>query len=154
MSQLSHEVELLRRIPLFQGIEPKKLKLIAFNSDLAMFAPGDTIFRQGDVGDSAYLILAGEVAVLASSPIGEIELARLGPNEIVGEIGILCDMPRTATVRSMTALKTLRISKDCLAEMLDAFPAMARSMLREMALRLSRTNAELVLSRSGSHSPV
>ncbi|WP_062212591.1 cyclic nucleotide-binding domain-containing protein [Aureimonas sp. AU12] len=149
MSQLSHEVEILRRIPLFQGIEPQKLKLIAFTSDIALFGPGETIFRQGDPGDSAYLILSGEVAIVAETPVGEIELARLGPNDIVGEIGILCDMPRTATVRSLTALKTLRISKDCLSDLLDAFPGMARTMLRELALRLSRTTAELVLSRSG-----
>ncbi|KAA0968999.1 cyclic nucleotide-binding domain-containing protein [Aureimonas fodinaquatilis] len=148
MSLLSNEVEVLRRSPLFQGIEPARLKLIAFTSETALFAPGDVLFRQGEMGDSAYVILSGEVAVLAQSPVGEIELARLGEQEIVGEIGILCDVPRTATVRACGEVKTLRIGKECLSEMLDAFPTMAQAMLRELAFRLSHTSSELVQLRT------
>ncbi|WP_185985069.1 cyclic nucleotide-binding domain-containing protein [Aureimonas mangrovi] len=153
MSLLSNEVEILRRAPLFQGIEPSRLKLVAYTSRVMCFAAGDVLFHQGEVGDSAYLIMSGEAVVLASSPIGEIELARFGRNDIVGEIGILCDIPRTATVRAESDLATLQIGKDCLSDMLDAFPSMARAMLREMALRLNRTSAELVAARAEAAEP-
>jgi len=150
MSLLADEVEILRRVPLFQGIEPSRLKLIAFTSEAMRFAAGDTLFHQGEMGDSAYLILSGEAVVTARSPIGDIELARFGRNEVVGEIGILCDIPRTATVRALSDLATLRIGKECLTDMLNAFPSMARVMLREMALRLNRTSAELVAARAAA----
>lgn len=150
MSLLADEVEILRRVPLFQGIEPSRLKLIAFTSEAMRFSAGDTLFHQGDMGDSAYLILTGEAVVTARSPIGDIELARFGRNEIVGEIGILCDIPRTATVRAASDLATLRIGKECLSDMLNAFPSMARVMLREMAMRLNRTSSELVSARAAA----
>lgn len=153
MSLLADEVEVLRRTPLFQGIELSRLKLVAFTSQVMRFSDGDALFHQGDTGDSAYLILAGEAMVVADSPIGEIELARLGPHEVVGEIGILCDIPRTATVRAVGDLATLRMGKECLSDMLDAFPSMARVMLREMAMRLNRTSAELVSARAAAVLP-
>ncbi len=150
MSLLADEVEILRRVPLFQGIEPSRLKLIAFTSQAMRFSAGDTLFHQGDMGDSAYLILRGEAVVLARSPVGDIELARFGRDDIVGEIGILCDIPRTASVRALSDLSTLRIGKECLSDMLDAFPSMARIMLREMAMRLNRTSSELVAARAAA----
>ncbi|WP_061934340.1 cyclic nucleotide-binding domain-containing protein [Aureimonas sp. AU22] len=150
MSLLVDEVEVLRRAPLFQGVALSRLKLVAFTSQVMRFSGGDALFHQGDVGDSAYLILSGEAIVVAESPIGEIELARLGPNEVVGEIGILCDIPRTATVRAAGDLATLRMGKECLSDMMDAFPSMARVMLREMAMRLNRTSAELVSARAAA----
>lgn len=149
MSLLSDEVDVLRRSPLFKGVEPARLKLIAFTGETVHFAPGEVLFRQGDAGDSAYVILSGEALVVADSPVGPIELARLGEHEVIGEIGILCDVPRTATVQAVSELRTLRIAKECLSEMLEAFPSMALAMLRELAQRLSRTSAELVLSRAG-----
>lgn len=152
MSLLTDEVDVLRRSPLFKGVETPQLKLIAYTGETIRFDAGEMLFRQGDPGDSAFVILSGEVAVLADSPIGPIELARLGQHEIVGEIGILCDVPRTATVKALTPLRTLRIAKECLGEMLDSSPRMALAMLRELAQRLSRTSAELVMLRGETDS--
>lgn len=153
MSLLTDEVEVLRRSPMFAGVETPQLKLLAYTGEMVRFDAGEILFRQGDPGDSAYVILSGEVLVLAESPIGPIELARLGQHEIVGEIGILCDVPRTATVQAATPLHSLRIAKDCLAEMLESFPGMALAMLRELAQRLSRTSAELVMLRGEGERP-
>src|SRR5512145_696714 len=96
---LDQEVALLRNIPLFAKIDPAKLKLLAFASERTMFAGGETLFRQGDAGDAAYIIIEGEAEVLVNTPDGPIAVATLGRNDFVGEIAILCDIPRTATVR-------------------------------------------------------
>lgn len=149
MSRLKDEAEILRRVPLFAGIDLSKLKLLAFTSELVRFAAGDTFFRQGDVGDSAYVILIGSAAILAETPGGgEIEIARIGETDFVGEIAILCDVPRTATVRAVTDVKALKISKDSFSELIMTFPSIGITMMRELARRLSRTTAELVLSQS------
>ncbi|MGH6954448.1 MAG: cyclic nucleotide-binding domain-containing protein, partial [Alphaproteobacteria bacterium] len=109
---LDEEVKLLRRIPLFTNIEPSKLKLLAFTSERLAYEPGQELFHQGDVGDAAYVIIEGEASVLVDSAAGAIEVATLSGNDIVGEISILCDVPRTATVRARTRLVTLKITKD------------------------------------------
>ncbi|TIR56227.1 MAG: Crp/Fnr family transcriptional regulator, partial [Mesorhizobium sp.] len=54
---LKDEVGMLQRVPLFSGIEPTKLKLLAFTSDRVSYSAGQILFRQGDEGDAAYVIL-------------------------------------------------------------------------------------------------
>ncbi len=145
---LKDEVEMLRRMPFFAGIEPAKLKLLAFTSDRMTFKPGETLFHQGDMSDAAYVILLGGADILVDSPGGPIKVAEAQPNSIVGEIGILCDMGRTATVRAATPLETLRISKEHFTKILSDYPEMAVTIMRELAKRLGQTTAELTLERS------
>lgn len=140
---ISEEVELLRQIPLFSKIDQTKLKLLAFTSERITFSKGDTVCRQGEIGQSAHIILSGDAAVVISTDQGDIEVAKLGKGDVVGEIAILCDVPRTATVRAEEELVTLEISKEPFFKLLNEFPTIAVEILRELAKRLERTNAQL-----------
>lgn len=140
---LKQEFELLRRVPFFAEIEPAKLKLLAFMSERVAFDPGKRLCRQGDPADAAYLIIDGHAEVLVETPGGPVVVATLGSNEIVGEIAILCNIPRTATVRAKDRLVTLRISKEPFMRMVREFPNMAVSIMQELALRLEATNNQL-----------
>jgi len=146
---LQEEVELLRRIPLFAKLEPSKLKLLAFTSERLAFDRGHALFRQGDPGDAAYIIIDGEAAVVVDSPNGPLQVATLGRNDFVGEIAILCDVPRTATVKAQTNLVTLRISKDLFFRLVTEFPQMAVEIMRELAHRLELTTARLRAQAAG-----
>lgn len=140
---LSEEVELLRSIPIFQNIEPAKLKLLAFTSDRLTFAENQELFRQGDIGDAAYVIVNGEADVVIDTPQGPLTVAKISKNAFVGEIAILCDVPRTATVIARTRLETLKITKDLFFRLVTEFPSMAVEIMRELAMRVERTNAQL-----------
>lgn len=140
---LKEEYELLRRVPYFAEIEPAKLKLLAFMSERVAFDPGMRLFRQGDLGDAAYLIISGEAEVTRETPSGPVLLATLGANEIVGDMAILGEVPRNATVRAKTRLVTLRISKEPFMRMVREFPSMAVAMMQELAGRLAATNDQL-----------
>jgi CRP/FNR family cyclic AMP-dependent transcriptional regulator len=140
---LAEEYELLRRVPFFAGIEPAKLKLLAFMSERVGFDAGKILFHQGDGADAAYLIIEGEAAIIVNSPSGPITLATLGANDIVGEMAILCDVPRTATVQAKGRLVALRIAKDPFMRMVREFPNMAVSIMRELAHRLELNNNQL-----------
>jgi|SRR5437763_9108480 len=146
--QLKDEVDLLRRVPLFAGVAPSKLKLLAFTSDRISYRPGDVLFKQGDPGDAAYVVLSGTADILVSAGDGDIKVASIETNSIVGEIAILCDVARTATVRASAPLETLRIKKDHFIRLLAEFPEMAVEIMRVLADRLSRTTAELSEARS------
>jgi CRP/FNR family transcriptional regulator, cyclic AMP receptor protein len=145
---LKDEVDLLRRVPLFAHLDPAKLKLLAFTSTRASFKPGQELFRQGDEADAAYLILSGEADVVADTPSGEVPVATVGQNAIVGEIAILCDVPRTATVRAASRLETLKIEKEQFLRLIREFPDMSVEIMRELGKRLSKTTAELSQARS------
>ena len=140
---LHQEVDALRAIPLFARIEPSKLKLLAFTSERISFAEGDYLFRQGDDGDAAYIVLNGTAEVLAETPVGPIKVAQLGRHAIVGEMAILMNVPRTASVRAATALDTLSISKELFLKLIAEFPQIAIEIMRELAVRLERTTAQL-----------
>jgi CRP-like cAMP-binding protein len=140
---LKEEVELLRRIPLFQRIDPAKLKLLAFASERVTFAPQQELFHQGDSADAAYIIVDGDADVIVETPKGPLTLAKVGKNDFVGEIGILCDVPRTATVKASTPLTTLRITKDLFFNMITDFPAMGVEVMRVLAHRLEHTTSQL-----------
>jgi CRP-like cAMP-binding protein len=147
---LKDEVELLRQVPLFAGIEPAKLKLLAFTSERLAFEPGQTMVAQGDPGDAAYLILKGKAEVLVTRMGHTIKVAEIGANAIVGEIAILCDVPRTATVKAVDRLETLRIAKEHFLRMLAEYPEMAIEIMRVLADRLGKTTAELTEVRAQS----
>jgi CRP-like cAMP-binding protein len=141
---LSNEVELLRRVPLFSGIEPSRLKLLAYTSDVVTYHPDQVLVRAGDIGDAAYVIIQGDAEVSVATDKGDIPVARLRDGDFLGEIAILCDTPRTATVTARSEVKALRIRKEPFFELLKQFPEMAIEMMRLLAERLTRTTAELV----------
>lgn len=144
MSLLKTEMELLQKVPLFSGVEPSRLKLLAYASDPVTYHEGQVLFLKGDRGDAAYVIVHGEAVVSVTTDAGEIDVAVLRDGDFVGEIAILCDVPRTATVTARTELQTLRIRKEPLLELIFQFPEMGIGMLRALADRLSRTTGELV----------
>lgn len=140
---LNEEVELLRNIPLFAKLEPSKLKLLAFTAERITYEADQILFRQGDVGDAAYIIVEGSAKVLVDTDKGEIEVAQLARNDFVGEIAILCDVPRTATVQASTKTVTLRITKDLFFRLVAEFPEMSVEIMRELASRLEHTTQQL-----------
>lgn len=140
---LNEEVELLRRVPLFAKIEPSKLKLLAFTSQRLTYKPGDVLFHQGDPGDAAFVIFGGEAEVCVDTPSGPLRVAVLKQNDFVGEIAILCDVPRTATVTAISEVTTLRIEKDLFFRLITDFPQIAVEIMRVLAHRLERTTADL-----------
>ena len=140
---LKQEFELLRRVPIFAEIEPAKLKLLAFMSERVGFDPGKRLMQQGDAADAAYLIIEGHAEVILETPAGPVIVATLGANESVGEMGILGNVPRNATVRAKDRVIALRISKEPFMRMVREFPSMAVSIMQELAQRLDSTNQQL-----------
>jgi CRP-like cAMP-binding protein len=145
---LKDEVELLLRVPMFANVPPGKLKLLAYTSDRVSFAAGQVVFKQGDQGDAAYVVLSGTADVLVDSPGGEIKVDTIEPNSIVGEIAILCNVARTATIKTTAPVEALHIHKDNFLKLLSEFPEMAIEIMRVLADRLNHTTAALTEART------
>ncbi len=140
---LNEEVELLKGVPIFAKMEPARLKLLAFTSERMNFAEGQEVCHQGDPGDTMYVILGGIADVLIDTPGGQIAVAEMKRNSFFGEIAILCDVPRTATIKARETLTTLKITKDTFYRLVGEFPEMAIEVMRELAHRLEDTNQKL-----------
>jgi CRP/FNR family cyclic AMP-dependent transcriptional regulator len=149
---LDQEVDILRRIPLFANIDPAKLKLLAFASQRLTYKPGQALFRQGDAGDAAYILIDGGAEVVIEKGAGdELVVAQLDRNQIVGEIAILCDVPRTATIRAKGQLTTLRITKEVFLRLMRDFPDIGMEVMRTLAHRLEQTTQQLTAARAKHH---
>ena len=144
---IEQEVEILRKIPLFANIESAKLKLMCFASERITFREGQSLCQQGDIGDSAYIIIEGtaDVIVTRDTPLVVAEVSK---NDIVGEIAILVDIPRTATVTATSELTALKITKDLFFRMITDFPEMGVEIMRVLAQRLEQTTAQLLKARA------
>lgn len=147
---LEKEVEILRRIPLFSNIEPAKLKLMAFASERVTYRSGQALMQQGETGDAAYVILEGQADVLVNTPNGPLKVAEVGVNDIVGDIAILIDIPRTATVSATSELVTLKLTKELFYQLVHDFPDMAIEVMRVLATRLEQTTADLREARAAA----
>jgi CRP/FNR family transcriptional regulator, cyclic AMP receptor protein len=145
---LTKDLEVLRNIPLFAMVDPAKLKLPAFTSERLEYPSGDELFHQGDYGDAAYIILEGEADVLVDTPSGVVKVATLGKNDIIGEIAVLCDVPRTATVVAHGNLEILRLSKDGFFHLVTQFPQVGIEVMSALASKLHRTTQALTAARA------
>lgn len=142
-TELSGKIDLLTRIPLFAELDSANRRFLASASEILKFETGEILFRQGDVGKEAYVIVSGEAEIVTEGPEGDIVVATIGPNQFFGEIAILIDAPRTATVSALSDLTTLMISKEMFYSMVSEFPAVGIEIMRQLAQRLLRTTARL-----------
>jgi CRP/FNR family cyclic AMP-dependent transcriptional regulator len=89
-----------------------------------------------------HIILDGEAEILVDGPSGPELVAILGRDTLVGEIAILCNAPRTASVRARQHLVCLRIDKDVFVRLINEFPRIAIAVAQQLAHRLSQRPAD------------
>ena len=147
---LEQEVELIRRFPIFAKIQPAMQKLLCFSAERLTFAPGQILFNAGDMGDAAYIVIEGSVEISVPTPGGPIVVNKLGRNDIIGEIAIFGDVPRTATAKALTPLETLKISKELFTKVIRENPDAALELIRVLAARLANTTTQLSRTISGN----
>lgn len=143
-SGMGSEAQILQGLPLFSELNPNRLKLLAFTAERKTYKAGEVLFRQGDDGDAAYVILNGKAdVVLEAEHHGENVLFQLGKNQIVGELALLCDTPRTATIRAETDLTALKLNKEVFTELARHDANFSFHMTRDLSQRLINTTNEL-----------
>ena len=114
------------------------------------WADGEVIVRQGEVGNSMYVVQAGEVEVLRETEDGEVRLAVLGAGDFFGEMSIFEHEVRSATVRARGDAHVLTVDKRTLLKRIKEDPFLAVSILQTMSNRIREINAELVLARAAA----
>ena len=119
---LDDELRILRGISPFSEINPKALKLLAFASDRMIFQAGQDLFAEGDQASAAYVILTGSVDVFQMTPDGMVKISEVHQQSVVGDVALLCDKPRQATVTATSTVEVLQISKDSFQKLMSCCP--------------------------------
>ncbi|HSS64356.1 MAG TPA: cyclic nucleotide-binding domain-containing protein [Gammaproteobacteria bacterium] len=140
MMDIQKESDLLRNVPMFAKLDSSKLKLLAFTSQCLSFDDGEVLFHQGDRADSAYVIMSGEVEILADTGGTRFIAGTLGKNDLFGELAVLTKSPRSATLRAKGELVALRISDDIFLKLLAENPEVALDVMCQLSEKLIRSH--------------
>jgi predicted acylesterase/phospholipase RssA/CRP-like cAMP-binding protein len=130
----------LRRIPFFSDLPDTELRAISEQLQRERYLKGQVIFSRGEEGDALYLIESGQVQVVTGPAEDEKILAYLGPGNFFGELALLLDEPRSATVRVVIDAELWVLRKPDLDALLEDYPVIALQVSRELSRRLVKTS--------------
>jgi CRP-like cAMP-binding protein len=126
------KVEALKRAPLFEGLSRKELTEMAKVTEDMDFPSGKVICKQGEAGEEFFVIMEGEVQVTKNGK----KVAIRGGGEFFGEIAIIEHIPRTATVTTVTPVRSFVLTRRNFQRLLDEQPGVERKVMRALAKRL------------------
>ena len=124
---------LLRNVPLFRGLDSKHLGRLAKACHERSFPAGEVIVQEGQEGIGLFIIGSGRVEVVQLRSGGEQQLRTMGSGEVFGEIGLLADHPRTATVRATEPATCMVLTVWSFKDAVDESPEIAKHLLKTVA---------------------
>ncbi len=148
---IERRVRCLESIGLLASLGPQQVRLIAEHNDERIYAAGEQIIRQGEDGQSMYVIMGGEVEVTARDGDGPpVPLGSLGPGDYFGEMSLMTGAPRVATVTTKSESRLLKVGKQSFRELIEAEPGLIEEMGSALRIRL----AERSKAMAGAGRPV
>lgn len=137
----------LESVPLFSGVPKDELVSLLTSVEPVRVVAGETAVREFEPGDSLFLVVQGTLAVSTIAEGGAtVEVGRLGPGDFFGEVSLLTEKPRTATVTAVTDAELLRLDRDTVADLRRRHPEIEAS-LREFHRRRAELTIEALLAK-------
>ncbi len=128
---MAHE-EFMARVPIFASCTAEEIGAIAGVAQESQFAPGQIIVTQGTPGQAFYLVLSGRVEILRDG----VSLGAFGPGDFFGEMSLLDQAPRSATIRAIDPTVCLMLSSWDFKALLEKHPSIAIKLLEVLSRRL------------------
>lgn len=128
---------------MFAKMETSKLKLLAFASEMVTFEDGDVVMSAGDNADVAYVIMEGAVDIVTDTPNGRVVTATLSENQLIGELGLLNNTPRIATLVASGDLKAMKITDEMFFRLLRENPEVSLDVIRMLSDKLTKSHAQV-----------
>ena len=148
---LAEETDLLRKIPMFAKMETSRLKLLAFASEMVSFQNGDIVFNNGDNADYAYVIMEGAVDVITETDKGPVVTVTLSQNQLIGELGLLNNTPRIATLIANGNLLAMKITAEMFFRILRENSEVALDVIRMLSDKLTHSHEHVeILQRQAN----
>lgn len=127
-------IEILKSIPFFSELSDEDLEAIGQQVQMQYFGPDQVIFEEGDYGEEMYIIKRGKVQVLRDFSI----IAELGDGAFFGEMALVSEEPRNATIKATSEVEALVLAKDHFRELLESKPSIAEKVSYEVVKRANK----------------
>lgn len=143
MSRFSHDtkVEALKRAPLFEGLSKKELTEVAMRTEDLDYPAGKVLCKEGETGSDFFVIMEGEAEVTREGK----QLATLVSGDFFGEVALVEDVPRVATVTTTAPVRCFVLTRGRFLHLLDDLPDVERKVMRALARRLVSASSEHTL---------
>jgi CRP/FNR family cyclic AMP-dependent transcriptional regulator len=136
------KVQALKGVPLFEGFSRKELVQLERVCEDLQVEPGKVLCEEGQIGHEFFVLVDGKVQVTRKAR----HVATLGGGDFVGEIALITEMPRTATVTAETPVRLFVMTRREFHSVLDQNPNVERKVLRALARRLAETSSDPTLA--------
>lgn len=146
---LVRAIDFLRKVPLFEELDERSLQAIANAVVEQTYEPGQEIVKEGEAGVGAFVIRAGRCEVLQTRGGEVVKIAELGSGELFGDMALLDEFPRSATVRVVERTTALGLARWNFRGILESYPQIALAMLPVLSRRVR--NAERAISEAARH---
>lgn len=130
---LARRAELLAAVPLFAGAPKRHVRHLARLTRIERFEAGQDMVTEGEPSTAAFLIVAGQASVRRNGR----KVADVAANDLVGELGLLTDRPRNATVRTTTPVEAIALDRAGLRSAVHEFPSLGWHLVGTVAERLT-----------------
>ena len=138
---MAGDTDFLRRVPWFAELDDRALESIANSAVEQRYQPGQVILRQGDTGAGAFIVKAGKVEIVQERDGKETSLGILGPGQVIGEMALLDEFPRSATARAVEPTTLLGIQRWHFRGILESHPQIALALLPMLSRRVRQAEA-------------
>jgi signal transduction histidine kinase len=133
----------LHNLSLFSELTDSDMDRLVDMAEEVVLDPGDVLMGEGDPGDALYVVLDGDFEVSKRSGGQDVTLAMRGTGDVLGEMALIEDLPRSATVTATRRSRILKITKDVFQALTGSSPSAALSVLHTMSARLRNTESML-----------
>lgn len=137
-------LDLLKQVPLFQGLTDAELKALATDFVRQELRPDEVLFYQGDAGHTLYVVETGKVRIFVQGEDGqELSVTVCGKGDLVGEMSVIDELPRSASALAMERSTVLRLSRERFREHVRRSPQLAFNVMKALSVRLRFSTRQL-----------
>ena len=152
MAESKVRAETLRSFPLFENAKKETLALVASKATPACFAPDTVLLEVDQVSDKVYFITGGDVRISRVTSYGEVTTLRiLHAPDVVGELGLLQDLNRSATVTCLSETRALVCDKGVFDTILKSDHAVTINLLKQLSERIRNANTTVIEALDNQH---
>jgi CRP-like cAMP-binding protein len=133
----ARKADLLKNLPLFSGLPDEVLGEIALKMTGDSIEQDEVLFRKGDDGNALFIVTKGWFKITTvDSQGGELILNQCGPGEAIGEMSLIDEEPRSASVIALSAAEVMKLAREDFLTVLAAYPSLAQLMMRKLSARM------------------
>lgn len=140
MSKTKNKIDFLKKVPLFNGLTDRQLKMMVNSMTSRSYADGDAMVTQGEIGLGMFIIISGQAEAIRETEAGDrVSVNSFQETDFFGELGLLDEGPRTATVIARSDVESMILTRWDFLALLREDAGMAVTVLQELARRFRFT---------------